>query len=72
MYDRASKLRVTFDDERTIIEQIDRLAANEAVARADMIRRALRQLLLTMPVCPNEVTVTLTSQPVQPTQPTQL
>lgn len=39
------KIRVVVDEDVTIIERLDAMAEAEGVARSDMLRRAIRQLV---------------------------
>jgi hypothetical protein len=41
----AGKERINFDDDQSIVRQLDDLAAQEGLSRSDMCRRALRVFL---------------------------
>lgn len=46
------KIRVVVDEDVTIIERLDAMAKAEGVARSDMLRRAIRQLVFSAPKVP--------------------
>ena len=45
----AGKIRITVDEDPKIVEQIDALASAEGLSRNDIMRRALRRLLFSLP-----------------------
>lgn len=44
-----NKIRIVVDEDETIVAQIDAIAESEGLARADILRRAIRRLLFSMP-----------------------
>lgn len=43
------KIRITVDEDRTIVAKLDAIAEAEGLARADVLRRAIRRLIFSMP-----------------------
>ena len=43
------KVRVTVDDDKTIVEQVDIIAQRDGCTRSDVYRRAIRLLLASIP-----------------------
>lgn len=43
------KIRLVVDEDKTIVARIDEIAEAEGLARADILRRAIRRLLFSMP-----------------------
>lgn len=44
----AGKIRITVDEDPSIVEKIDALAEAEGLSRNDIMRRALRRLLFSL------------------------
>jgi len=43
------KVRLVVDEDQTIVARLDEIAEAEGLARADILRRAIRRLLFSMP-----------------------
>lgn len=43
------KIRIVVDEDQAIVAQIDAIAEAEGLARADVLRRAIRRLIFSMP-----------------------
>jgi metal-responsive CopG/Arc/MetJ family transcriptional regulator len=43
------KIRIVVDEDEAIVARLDEMAEAEGIARADMLRRAIRRLLFSMP-----------------------
>lgn len=46
------KIRLVVDEEAAIVEKLDVIAQREGIARSDVLRRAIRSLLFSLPVVP--------------------
>lgn len=44
-----NKIRLVVDEDENIVKQIDAIAEAEGIARADVLRRAIRRLLFSLP-----------------------
>lgn len=44
-----NKVRLVVDEDESIVKRIDAIAEAEGVARADILRRAIRRLLFSLP-----------------------
>lgn len=44
-----NKIRIVVDEDAAIVARIDEIAEAEGIARADILRRAIRRLLFSMP-----------------------
>lgn len=44
-----AKVRIVVDEDAAIVERLDAIAAREGIARADVLRRAIRLLVLSTP-----------------------
>lgn len=44
-----SKIRIVVDEDESIVKQLDAIAEAEGIARSDVLRRAIRRLLFSMP-----------------------
>lgn len=47
-----TKIRLVVDEDAAIVARIDAIAEYEGVARSDILRRAIRRLLLSTPPLP--------------------
>lgn len=47
-----TKIRIVVDEDVDIVTRLDALAEIESISRSDMLRRAIRRLLLSMPSVP--------------------
>lgn len=45
----AGKIRITVDEDPAIVERLDALADAEGLSRNDIMRRAIRRLLFSLP-----------------------
>lgn len=43
------KIRLVVDEDEAIVSRLDQIAEAEGLARADVLRRAIRRLLFSMP-----------------------
>ena len=43
------KIRIVVDEDATIVERLDAIAAAESISRADVLRRAIRRLVFSTP-----------------------
>lgn len=46
------KVRIVVDEDAAIVERLDAIAAAESISRADVLRRAIRRLVFSMPNVP--------------------
>lgn len=46
------KIRIVVDENADIVAQLDTIAGAESISRADVLRRAIRRLLLSAPPVP--------------------
>lgn len=46
------KVRIVVDEDATIVERLDAIAAAESISRADVLRRAIRRLVFPLPTVP--------------------
>lgn len=44
-----NKVRLVVDEDENIVKQIDAIAEAEGIARSDVLRRAIRRLLFSLP-----------------------
>lgn len=51
MTDRV-KIRLVVDEDESIVLKLDAIAESEGLSRADILRRAIRRLLLSLPNVP--------------------
>lgn len=51
MTDKA-KTRIVVDEDTAIVARLDAIAESEGIARADVLRRAIRRLVLSTPNVP--------------------
>lgn len=60
------KIRIVVDEDAAIVAQLDAMADAEGLARADILRRAIRRLLFfsTVPTFGNIPEVEITADPV--------
>jgi predicted transcriptional regulator len=47
-----TKIRIVVDEDAAIVERLDAIAAAESISRADVLRRAIRRLVFSMPTVP--------------------
>ncbi len=47
-----TKVRLVVDEEAAIVARLDAIAAAEGIARSDVLRRAIRRLLFSLPNVP--------------------
>lgn len=47
-----SQIKITFDEEASIIARLDAVAELEGTSRAALIRRAIRRLVFSLPTVP--------------------
>jgi hypothetical protein len=62
-----SKIRLVVDEDAAIVARLNAIAEAEGIARSDVLRRAIRRLLFSMPSIPtfgNPPEVTETTEPV--------
>lgn len=57
-------VKITFDEEATIINRLDEIAQAEGTSRAALIRRAVRQLIFSSPKFPTFEKLPEISEPV--------
>lgn len=57
------KIRLVVDEDAAIVAQLDAIAASEGIARADVLRRAIRRLLFSLSTVP---TFENYSEPTEP------
>lgn len=43
------KIRIVVDEDESIVKRLDAIAEAEGIARSDVLRRAIRRLLFSMP-----------------------
>jgi len=43
------KIRIVVDEDATIVARIDAIAKSESISRSDVLRRAIRRLVFSMP-----------------------
>jgi metal-responsive CopG/Arc/MetJ family transcriptional regulator len=43
------KIRIVVDEDEGIVKRLDAIAESEGIARSDVLRRAIRRLLFSMP-----------------------
>ena len=48
----SDKIRIVVDEDATIVARLDELADVEGLSRSDMLRRAIRRLLFSLPSVP--------------------
>lgn len=58
-----SKIRLVVDEDAAIVARLDAIAANEGIARSDLLRRAIRRLLFSLPNVPAGENISLASEP---------
>lgn len=46
------KIRIVVDEDAAIVARLDAMAEAEGIARSDMLRRAIRRLLFSLPQVP--------------------
>jgi len=46
------KIRIVVDEDAAIVERLDAIAAAESISRADVLRRAIRRLVFSVPSVP--------------------
>lgn len=44
-----TKVRIVVDEDESIVKRLDAIAEAEGIARSDVLRRAIRRLLFSMP-----------------------
>lgn len=47
-----NKIRIVVDEDADIVARIDAIAEFESISRSDVLRRAIRRLLLSLPIVP--------------------
>lgn len=47
-----TKIRIVVDEDTAIVARLDAIAENEGIARADVLRRAIRRLVFSPPNVP--------------------
>lgn len=52
-----TKIRLVVDEEPAIVARLDAIADAEGIARADVLRRAIRRLLFSLPIVPTSESV---------------
>jgi metal-responsive CopG/Arc/MetJ family transcriptional regulator len=48
----SDKIRIVVDEDASIVARLDALAESEGLSRADMLRRAIRRMLFSLPSVP--------------------
>lgn len=48
----SDKIRIVVDEDASIVARLDALAETEGLSRSDMLRRAIRRLLFSLPAVP--------------------
>lgn len=48
----SDKIRIVVDEDASIVARLDALAETEGLSRSDMLRRAIRRLLFSLPTVP--------------------
>lgn len=48
----SDKIRIVVDEDASIVARLDALAETEGLSRADMLRRAIRRMLFSLPIVP--------------------
>lgn len=61
-----TKVRIVVDEDVDIVMRLDALANVESISRADMLRRAIRRLLISMPSVPIIGNIPPAESPDQP------
>lgn len=49
----SDKIRIVVDEDASIVARLDALAETEGLSRSDMLRRAIRRLLFSLPTVPD-------------------
>lgn len=62
MSDKA-KIRLVVDEDAAIVARLDAIAEAEGIARSDVLRRAIRRLLFSMPTIPASENISATYLP---------
>lgn len=63
MTDKA-KIRIVVDEDAAVVARLDALAEREALSRADMLRRAIRLLVLSTPTFPTIANIPTTHEEI--------
>jgi predicted transcriptional regulator len=61
-----TKIRIVVDEDAAIVERLDAIAAAESISRADVLRRAIRRLVFSMPTVPTfeNISVDESAEPI--------
>jgi hypothetical protein len=57
------KICLVVDEESAIVARLDAIAAAEGIARSDVLRRAIRRLLFSLPNVPASENISIISDP---------
>ena len=60
-----TKIRIVVDEDTDIVAKIDAMAEAEGLSRSDMLRRAIRRLLFSLPVVPVGEIIPDPAEPVE-------
>lgn len=61
-----SKVRLVVDEDAAIVARLDAIAESEGIARSDVLRRAIRRLLFSLPNVPTFGNSPEVDQPADP------